>query len=122
VTFLESIRTCFVKYLDFKSCATRSEFWQWVLFILVAVLSLGVISDEASMAFTLATLLPSLAVTARRLHDTDRSGWLQLVVLIPILGWILLIVACAQEGRYPNRFQCETGAEVYGPSPEKRAP
>jgi uncharacterized membrane protein YhaH (DUF805 family) len=104
MTFVESVRVCFTKYADFSGCATRSEFWWWALFNLVGVVALGVVSDSASLAFSLVTLLPYIAVTARRLHDTDRSGWLQLVGLIPVIGWILLIVWCAQEGKQPNRY------------------
>jgi len=66
--------------------------------------ALGMINDNLSAAFSFATLLPYIAVTCRRLHDTDRSGWLQLLGLIPIVGWILLIIWCAQEGKSPNRF------------------
>jgi len=101
MTFFESIRTCFTKYADFTGRATRSEFWWWTLFNLVAALALGVVSEKASLAFSLATLLPYCAVTTRRLHDTDRSGWAQLVGIIPVIGWILLIVWCAQEGKQP---------------------
>lgn len=64
----------------------------------------GIIGEAPSALFSLATLLPSLAVGARRLHDTNRSGWLQLLWLIPVVGWILVIVWLAQEGREPNRF------------------
>lgn len=64
----------------------------------------GIIGEAPSALFSLATLLPSLAVGARRLHDTNRSGWLQLLWLIPVVGWILLTVRLAQEGREPNRF------------------
>jgi uncharacterized membrane protein YhaH (DUF805 family) len=110
MTFVESVRTCFVKYADFTGCATRAEFWWWTLFNLVGTIALGVVSDKLSVAFTLATALPYLAVTARRLHDTDRSGWLQLLGFIPVIGWILLIVWCAQEGKHPNRFTGETAA------------
>lgn len=111
MTFFESIRTCFTKYVEFTGRATRPEFWWWVLFVFVASLVLGAIDNRLSMAFTLATLLPYCAVTARRLHDTDRSGWLQLLALIPIVGWILLIVWCAQEGKASSRF---APAEVIG--------
>lgn len=104
MTFLESIRTCFIKYADFNGCAARSEFWWWALFNLVATISLGIISDKLSAAFTVATLLPYLGVTTRRLHDTDRSGWLQLWAIIPVLGWILLIYWCVQESKNSNRF------------------
>jgi uncharacterized membrane protein YhaH (DUF805 family) len=101
-----------VKYADFKGWASRSEFWQWVVFVLVALLSLDAISERASAALAVATLVPTLAATVRRLHDTDRTGWLLLVVLIPFVGWILLIVSCAQEGRHPNRFESEIRAEA----------
>ncbi|MGN6388959.1 MAG: DUF805 domain-containing protein [Burkholderiaceae bacterium] len=99
MTFTESIQTCFVKYADFRGRASRSEFWWWSLFTLVVGVSLATISDRLNLAFTLATLLPGCAVTARRLHDTGHSGWLQLLWLVPILGWIPLIIWCAQEGK-----------------------
>ncbi|HEY5264183.1 MAG TPA: DUF805 domain-containing protein [Steroidobacteraceae bacterium] len=104
MTFVDSVKTCFKKYADFNGCAARSEFWWWVLFTVVATVALGMINENLSAAFSFATLLPYIAVTCRRLHDTDRSGWLQLLGLIPIVGWILLIVWCAQEGKSPNRF------------------
>ena len=47
----------------------------------------------------MATLLPSIAAATRRLHDTDRSGWWQLIVLVPVIGWIVLLVFLAQEGK-----------------------
>jgi uncharacterized membrane protein YhaH (DUF805 family) len=104
MTFVESVRTCFTKYAEFSGCAKRSEFWWWVLFYIIASAVLGMISQVVSGIFALATLVPYIAVTARRLHDTDRSGWLQLLALIPIIGWIILIIWCAQEGKQPNRF------------------
>lgn len=112
MTFIESIRTCFIKFADFNGCATRSEFWWWALFNLVASTALGIISDKLSWAFIIATFIPYIAVTARRLHDTDRSGWLQLIGFIPLVGWILLIVWCAQDGKSPNRFSLPHAAEV----------
>jgi uncharacterized membrane protein YhaH (DUF805 family) len=79
-------------------CATARR----ALFGFVAETALDVVSFNISIAFSIATLLPYTAVTTRRLHDTVRGGWFQLVGLVAILGWILLIVWCAQEGR-PNR-------------------
>jgi len=99
MTFTDSVRTCFVKYADFQGRASRSEFWWWALFNLVAGIVLGIISDKLSLAFFVATLLPYLAVTSRRLHDTNRSGWFQLIGFIPIVGWIIVIVWLAQEGK-----------------------
>ncbi|HVB48260.1 MAG TPA: DUF805 domain-containing protein [Burkholderiales bacterium] len=104
MTFVEAIRICFTKYADFSGRAARPEFWWWALFCLIAPLALGVIDDRFSGAFALATLLPYLAVTSRRLHDTDRSGWLQLLALIPIVGWILLVIWCAQASKPTSRF------------------
>lgn len=104
MTFIESIRTCFTKYADFKGCATKSELWWWVLFIFIATIALGIISEKLSAAFSVATLLPYFAVITRRLHDTDRSGWLQFWAIIPVIGWILLIYWCVQESKNPNRF------------------
>lgn len=112
MTFVDSIRTCFVKFADFNGRASRSEFWWWALFNVVGTIALGIISDALSWAFTVATLIPYIAVTARRLHDTDRSGWLQLVGLIPVIGWILLIVWCAQESKDPNRYGQLQAAEA----------
>jgi uncharacterized membrane protein YhaH (DUF805 family) len=103
MTFIEAVRICFIKYAVFHGCASRPEFWWFALFNFVGAVALQVIDDNLALAFTIATLLPFAAVTTRRLHDTDKSGWLQLIGIIPIAGWILLIVWCAQEGK-PNRY------------------
>lgn len=104
MTFAESIRTCFSKYAEFNGRASRPEFWWWALFVILVSCATNIVSDVLSGVFTLAILLPNIAATTRRLHDTDRSGWLQLLGLIPVVGWILLIVWCAQPGKEPNRF------------------
>jgi uncharacterized membrane protein YhaH (DUF805 family) len=104
MTFLESVRTCLTKYADFNGRASRPEFWWWVLFNLIASMALGIISEKLSGVFSLAMLLPYIAVTTRRLHDTDRSGWFQLLVFLPVIGWIVLIIWYAQQGKEPNRF------------------
>lgn len=104
MTFTESVKTCFTKYADFKGCASKSEYWWWALFVFVGTIALGVISDKLSAAFSIATLLPYLAVGTRRLHDTDRSGWQQLWSLVPIVGWILLLIWLIADSKQPNRF------------------
>ena len=113
MTFFESIKTCFSKYAEFNGRASRPELWWWVLFVFLASAAASILSPALSGLFSLAVLLPNFAVAARRLHDTDRSGWLQLVMLIPLLGWLLLIYWCVQEGKEPNRF---------GPPPTGAAP
>lgn len=104
MTFFESIAACFAKYADFSGRASRSEFWWWTLFVILASIAAEIINGKLSALFSLATLLPGLAVGCRRLHDVDKSGWLQLLYFIPIIGWLLLAYWSAQEGKEPNRF------------------
>jgi uncharacterized membrane protein YhaH (DUF805 family) len=104
MTFVESIKTCFNKYADFDGRASRSELWWWVLFVVLASAATSIVGPVASGLFSVGVFLPNIAVAARRLHDTDRSGWLQLVVLIPLIGLILMVYWCVQEGKEPNRF------------------
>jgi uncharacterized membrane protein YhaH (DUF805 family) len=104
MTFVESIKTGFSKYADFNGRATRSEFWWWVLFVFLASAAASTISSKLGGVFSLGVFLPNIAIGARRLHDTDRSGWLQLVAFIPLIGWILMIYWCVQEAKEPNRF------------------
>jgi uncharacterized membrane protein YhaH (DUF805 family) len=99
MTFQESIRICFKKYADFTGRAGRPEYWWFILFIIVAGLAASMISDVLGAVFSLATLLPSISAATRRLHDTNRSGWWQLICLVPVIGLIVLIVFLAQEGK-----------------------
>jgi len=111
MTFVESIRVCFSKYATFAGRASRSELWWFVLFLITVSAACGVVSDKLSAVFSIATLVPAIAVTSRRLHDVDKSGWMQLIGLIPIIGWIVVIVWMCQEGKEPNRFgPASTGA------------
>lgn len=104
MTFTDAVKTCFYKYADFNGCASRSEFWWWALFVLVAGIVLSGINFGLSGAFSLATLVPYIAVASRRLHDTGRSGWFQLVGFIPVLGWIILLVWLVQESKPSSRY------------------
>jgi len=98
MTFVESIRTCLTKYVDFNGVASRSEFWWFMLFILIVTAALSLFSFTVGSLFQLAMLLPCLAVGARRLHDTGRSGWWQLLYIVPF-GFIVLIVFWVQESK-----------------------
>ena len=80
MTFPESIKTCFSKYATFTGRASRSEYWWFYLFILI-----GSFIPVISIIFSLATFVPTIAVTSRRLHDVDRSGWWQVAPISMIL-------------------------------------
>lgn len=99
--FQTAVKTCFQKYVDFEGRAQRSEYWWFVLFnwLVSLVISIFLQSEAISSIYSLAVLIPSLAVGARRLHDTDRTGWWQLLAFIPILGWIILIIWYATPGK-----------------------
>ena len=99
MNFQDAIRVCFKKYADFTGRAGRSEYWWFFLFIVLVSLATSMVSHALSALFSLATLLPSIAAATRRLHDTNRSGWWQLICLIPVIGIIVLIVFLAQEGK-----------------------
>ena len=109
MTFTESISTCFRKYATFEGTASRSEYWWFWLFLVLVSVGLNIVSEQLSAIFSLATLLPSIAAGARRLHDTDRSGWWQLLVLVPVVGWIVLLVFEIEKGR-PNRYEAQAVA------------
>ena len=99
MTFQESIQVCFSKYADFNGRAVRSEYWWFFLFIVLVSVVTSFFSNTVSALFSLATFIPSIAAAARGLHDTNRSGWWQLIALVPIIGWIVLVVFLAQEGK-----------------------
>jgi uncharacterized membrane protein YhaH (DUF805 family) len=99
------------KFARFVGRASRAEYWWFFLANLIIVLVLGALS-RATVVFTiiyaiygLALIIPSIAVGVRRLHDTSRSGWWILIGLVPIVGFIILIVFFALDGDPgPNRF------------------
>jgi len=119
--FVSSVKTCFQKYADFTGRAARPEFWWFVLFQFAVLVVLGFVSQTLSSIASLAMLVPALAVGARRLHDIGKSGWLQLLGLIPIIGWILLIYWAAQPGQ-PDSNQYGAPPAKLPSVPEPAAP
>jgi uncharacterized membrane protein YhaH (DUF805 family) len=108
--FVDAIKSGFSNYVNFSGRASRSEYWFWILFYIIVlvvasvldgVLGTGLFAPIASLGL----FLPGLAVSVRRLHDLDKSGWFILIGLIPLVGFIILIVwYCTKGTPGPNRF------------------
>jgi uncharacterized membrane protein YhaH (DUF805 family) len=114
------------KYTVFSGRSRRKEYWFFVLFNILVSMALAVVdyftgtySASYGMGllgglYALGVFLPAIAVTIRRLHDTDRSGWWILIVLVPIIGGIWLLVLML--------FDSQPGDNKYGPSPKADVP
>ena len=109
MTFLQAIQTCLSKYVGFSGRAARPEFWWFVLGQLIALIIASFLGRFVYSLVALALLLPSLAVGARRLHDIGKSGWWQLINLIPLLGLVVLIYFWVQPG--------QPGSNMHGEAP-----
>lgn len=112
MNFVEAIQSGFSNYVNFSGRAQRSAYWWWVLFeiivLVIAQIIDGVIFGSGSRVLYaiagLALLLPGIAVSARRLHDLDRTAWWLLLALTGIGGIVLLIWDCMKGTTGPNRF------------------
>jgi uncharacterized membrane protein YhaH (DUF805 family) len=116
MSFPEAVKSGLTRYVDFSGRARRSEFWWFALFQCMASVCAALLDwvfnspTVFQILVFLGLVLPSLAVTVRRLHDTNRSGWSYFISLIPFVGGILLLIfECEDSGEDPNR---------YGPSPK----
>lgn len=126
--FVESVKSAFRKYAVFKGRASRSEYWYWVLFATIGIVSLKILDgvlwgfinykmpdgtsvfklqgkkDTLELIFLFSIFIPGLAVTIRRLHDIDNKGWWCLMTFT-IIGQIPLAIMCALKGTDGvNRF------------------
>lgn len=98
MTFSESVRICLKKYSEFGGRAGRSEYWWFTLFCVLVPTVIGLASDTAGAVAFLALLLPQITASTRRLHDVDKSGWLLLVGLIPLVGQLIVLYWCVIPG------------------------
>ncbi|MGA2055415.1 MAG: DUF805 domain-containing protein [Bradyrhizobium sp.] len=119
--FIESVKSVYSKYFTFSGRASRSEYWWFQLFYLIVIIGISFVSYAVAdtsgdgglsallLIWQLGNIVPLLAVQVRRLHDIDRSGWWCLVALVPLVGWLVLLVwDCTQGSEWDND---------YGPDP-----
>ena len=109
------------KYAQFTGRSRRKEYWMFTLFVAVIGIVLGAVDALIGLRtaggigllgglFSLATLVPGIAVSVRRMHDTGRSGLWLLVVLVPVVGWLAFVYFAVQDS--------EPGDNRYGPNPK----
>ena len=115
MSFADAVRTCLTGYATFSGRARRSEYWWFSLFFAVVYFLAAVVGTAAHVSILgpvaiLALLLPIIAVSVRRLHDTNRSGWWYLISLVPLVGGIVMLVFCVKDS--------DAGPNAYGPCPK----
>ena len=103
-------------YANFKGRARRKEYWMFVLFNFLFACAAVIVDFIVGtlpllyVVYLLAVIIPGIAVTVRRLHDTGKSGWWYFIVLVPLIGAIWLLVLLCTDGT--------PGVNGYGPSPK----
>ena len=136
MNFIEAIQSCFKKFADFKGRASKSEFWFFILFefiyLFIAGFLLGVVgvtSEEtigiATLILMIPVLVPGIAVTARRIHDFNQSGWMQCIFIPGFFadeflgtGYVLYIVTFALFAFYCSQG-ATSGKNKFGAKPSK---
>lgn len=104
VNFIDATRLFFTKYADFNTRSRRSEYWWSVLFCaVVGSLATGILKDYAWI-WSLVVLIPTIAISVRRLHDIGRPGTWYLLNLIPVVGSIILLVWYCQDSTGDNQW------------------
>jgi len=113
MNFTESIQTCYKKFFDFSGRASKSEYWWFQLYGIIIYGLLFVFQGDLVIVFSIlaiANTIPLWAAAVRRLHDTDKSGWLVLISIIPFIGLIVIFLLMADGSKGKNKF---------GPKPKK---
>ncbi len=106
------------KYATFSGRARRSEYWWWYLFVSLVFVVAGILDRAIGLTYSdltigggwIATialivfLIPNLAVSVRRLHDTGRSGWWLLIGLVPVIGFFVLLYFFVLDSENDNQY------------------
>ena len=139
MNFQQSISVCFKKYFEFEGRASKSEFWFFYLFVFIIPFGAGILlgillpADESYdtlvlLVIYLPLLIPSIAVTARRIHDFGKSGWMQCIFIPGFIvpeflsynaaGWIIYIITLILFVVYVNQ-KTDRRKNKFGPVPKK---
>ena len=113
MNFVQSIQTCYKKFFDFSGRASKSEYWWFQLYTIIIYCLQFVFQGDLVLVFSIlviANIIPLYAAGVRRLHDTDKSGWMVLISVIPLIGLYIIVLLIADGTKGKNRF---------GPKPKK---
>lgn len=113
---IEAYKKFWMNYANFKGRATRGDYWWVVLANMIVEMLLscfGELGVTLSSAYAVITLVPTLALITRRLHDINKSGWSYLLILIPLVGWIIVLVfLCTDSVNENNKYNEKVEAVV----------
>ena len=107
MNFLESIQTCYKKFFDFSSRASKSEYWWFQLYNAIIYVLTFVFQGDLTLLFSIliiANIIPIWAAAVRRVHDSDKSGWMVLISVIPIIGLYVIVLLIQDGSKGKNRF------------------
>ncbi|MFC4724153.1 DUF805 domain-containing protein [Glycocaulis abyssi] len=115
MNFMDAVKSVYSNYVGFQGRARRSEYWWWFLFYVIVYGVLYAVDMSVfgypmlAGLFALGSLIPAIAVGVRRLHDTGRSGWWILIGLVPLVGFIVLLIFYVMDS--------QPGVNQHGPNP-----
>ena len=113
MNFIESIQTCYKKFFDFSGRASKSEYWWFQLYNAIIYVLTFVFQGDLTLLFSIlviANIIPTYAAAVRRIHDSDKSGWMVLIAVIPLIGLYIIVLLLKDGSKGKNRF---------GPKPKK---
>jgi len=113
MNFIESIQTCYKKFFDFSGRASKSEYWWFQLYNVIIYVLTFVFQADLTLLFSIvviANIIPNYAAAVRRIHDSDKSGWMVLIAVIPLIGLYIFVLLLQDGSKGKNRF---------GPKPKK---
>ena len=107
MNFVESFQTCYKKFFDFSGRASKSEYWWFQLYNAIIYVLTFVFQGDLVLLLSIliiVNLIPVYAVGVRRIHDSNKSGWLVLISLIPLIGLYIFVLLLQDGSKGKNRF------------------